>query len=469
MKLVFRMLTLGLLLFLPFHVAKGQNQTDELSPIYPETALPFRLEINTASFSLPVGLQSYSSAIYKGKWIFLAGRTNGLHGFDNIGNSFPPVYQNTTVYVVDPYFGTFKSRSLSESGLTQTQIDELSVTSAQDYQKGGTLYFIGGYGINSSTGQMETKNTLTTIRLKDLLKWVDRKKNHLNDAIRQVSHPLLQVTGGALYKNRNCDPFLLIMGQNFTGLYRDSSNGAYTEQIRSFWLEEQGKKLRIVPKEFSTVLPDYRRRDLNVVPTFYKGSPAYTAFAGVFTLDTGVWTVPVTIFPDGSSIEPNPNFSETFKQSMNHYNCPTFSLYSKHSGDTFVVFPGGISYGYFSGNTFQTDSEIPFINQMTTIQMDKHNNYQQYFLNVEYPYITSTGSNFGNQLLFGAGARFFPVEDVPIYKNGVIQLDKLKKPQVIGYIVGGIMSTLPNTTSSTDTTSSPYIFEVKLVPRRSCE
>jgi hypothetical protein len=82
----------------------------------------------------------------------------------------------------------------------------------------------------------------------------------------------------------------------------------------------------------------------------------------------------------------------------------------------------------------------------------------------EYPVIASTGSNPGNPLLFGAGAQFFRASGLPSYGNGVLDLDRLggSQPHVIGYIVGGIMSTLPNTNTQSDTAASPYIFKVML-------
>lgn len=441
------------------------NQTDTLSPILPETSLPFSIEIAEAPFSLPTGLQAFASGVYQGKWVFIAGRTNGLHGFDNIGNNFPPNFQNTTVYIVDPATGTSQSRSLNGSDLTQDQIDDLSATATEFFQKGSTLYVVGGYGINTSTGEMETKPRLTAINLEKLNKWVAGDSPSLKKAIRQVTHPYLQVTGGALYQNTPHDPFLLIFGQNFIGLYRDGSNGIYTQQVRSFWLNDNGKDLSILPNPSTTTTPDYRRRDMNIVPILKDNKPAYVGFAGVFTLDTGVWTVPVTIKPDGSSFEPDPNLDSTFKQGMNHYNCPTFGLYSTRSKDMYVVFPGGISFGYFSNGSFETDAEIPFINQVTTIKIDKENNYTQYLMNGEYPFIASTGTNPGNQLLFGAEAEFFPSDNVSLFHNGVIQLDKIKEPTVIGYIAGGIMSTLANTNDRSDSTSSPYVFTVTLIPR----
>ena len=67
-------------------------------------------------------------------------------------------------------------------------------------------------------------------------------------------------------------------------------------------------------------------------------------------------------------------------------------------------------------------------------------------------------------MLFGAGAQFFRASGPPSYGNGVFDLDQLggSRPYVIGYIVGGIMSTLPNTNTQSDTAASPYIFKVML-------
>jgi len=444
----------------------AQNQTETLSPVLSEASLPFTLEIAQAPFQLPKGLQSYASGVYKGKWILIAGRTNGLHDFANVGNNFPPQFQNTTIYVIDPVLGASMSRTLVNAGLSQAEIDTLSVTSPEFCQKGHTLYIVGGYGINTTTGQMETKSTLTVVHLKKLIKWVQNgSKSTLRKAIRQTSHPLLQVTGGTLFRFSSHDPFLLIMGQNFANLYVGASNGVYTQQVRRFWLNDDRKHLSITPKAISAIFPDYRRRDLNVVPILRRNQPAYVALAGVFTLDTGVWTVPVTILPDGSSTQPDPEASDTFKQAMNHYECPAFGLYSTRSKNMYIVLPGGISYGFFSGGTFQTDAEIPFINQVTTIKIDKQDRYTQYLMHTEYPLIASTGSNPGNTLLFGAEAQFFLHADIATFANNVIRLDKITKPTVIGYLVGGIMSTLPNTNTFTDSTASPYIFTVKLIPK----
>jgi hypothetical protein len=50
------------------------------------------------------------------------------------------------------------------------------------------------------------------------------------------------------------------------------------------------------------------------------------------------------------------------------------------------------------------------------------------------------------------------------YSNEVLKLDSIKKKTVIGYVVGGLMSTMPNTESQADSLPSPYIFEVIVEP-----
>ncbi len=448
------------------------NQTQELSPVLQNAFDTFQLQIVQADFSLPNGLQSYAWASYNGQWLFLAGRTNGLHDFSNTDDNFPPTAQNTDIYVVNPATGTTYSRSLYDpsSGLTQEQIDTLSVTSPQSEWNGDTLYITGGYGVITATGQFSTKDTLTAINIPGLMSWVINPSPGQTAAqyIRQISDPVFQITGGDMFQIDD-DIILLVFGQNFTGFYFDESNGMYSEQVRRFRLKDDGVNLDV---KFLPAKPDekknyYRRRDLNIVPAiFHQGGsyqPGLIAFAGVFTLDTGVWTVPVEIDRHGKPHMEKPH--KAFKQAMNHYQASNLELFSKKSKDMYSVLFGGISYGFIQNGAFQVDEEIPFINEVTTIKRDNHGNYTQYLMNSSYPVILSTQSNPGNQLLFGAGSHFFMAEDMPVFSNGVVDLDALgANPTVIGYIVGGIQSTLPNTNVITDSTASSYIFKVTITP-----
>ena len=470
-----KLVALSVIAVLCGSVVYADNQTATVSPILPSTTLPFQVAVEQANFSLPNGIHSGAFATYKDQWLFIAGRTNGLHGFGPGDNNFPPQQQNVVVYVVDPRVPVVYAKSLYDptAGLNQTQIDSLSVTSPQSYQSGKTLYMTGGYGVNTATGLFDTKNLLTAIDVRGLMHWVTNASPGETAAqyIRQISNDVFQVTGGYMTSTFGNET-LLIFGQNFTGFYTDSANGNYIQQVQRFKIHDNGKNLSVTVKDPYPALPDpnYRRRDLNVVPImqgFYgMPYPSFVAFSGVFTETSGAWTVPVLIDPKGVPSMNDPNNPSTFKQGMNNYVCPTVGLYSKRTRDMYTILFGGISFGYFQSGGFVTDSELPFINQITTIQLNKHGNYFQYLMSNQYPVIPSTGSNPGNPLLFGAGAYYIPVENLPAFDNDVLMLDKLgPDPLLIGYIVGGIMSTLPNTNVNSDSAASPYIFRVILTPQ----
>lgn len=247
--------------------------------------------------------------------------------------------------------------------------------------------------------------------------------------------------------------------------------------MRRFRIDDDGITLSFSPKGLDTLStpippdPSYRRRDLNVVPvvTATLGLPvsSWVALSGVFTFAGGAWKVPVSISPLGVPSMADPSLPGTFKQGMNNYVAPTLGLFST-SGNMYTVVMGGISFDYFANGVFQTDGELPFINQVTTIRIDPQGRFTQYLVDAEYPVpvILSTKSNPGNPLRFGAGAQFFPSIPLPMLDNGVLQLERLgTAPVVVGYIAGGIQSTVPNTTQRSDSSASPHIFKVTLIPR----
>lgn len=450
-------------------VFASNNQTDDLSPVLVDQ-LPFIITIEQADFSLPAGIHSGASAQYGGQYLYIAGRTNGLHGFNNDNNNFPPDQQNSTVFVIDVLTKKVYTRSLydSSSGLTQAQIDTLSVTSPQYYQSGNRLYITGGYGVDTSTGTFSTKAVLTAIDVPGLIAWVThpQRSTQASSFIRHISDPLFQVTGGAMYQYGQ-HPTLLIFGQNFAGFYNGASNGAYTQQVRRFNIIDDGEFLGFITQNATSQDPNYRRRDLNIIPIIrsvdHQKVPAYVALSGVFTLDTGVWTVPVEISADGNPFMSDPIVDATFKQGMNNYACPHVELLSAQ-GNMYSILFGGLTFEFYDGTDFLTDPEIPFTNNVTVIKRSKSGVYSQHLSPNQYPTIVSTASNPGNTLLFGAGGTFVIAPNMKLYSNNVLKLKKIKRPTVIGYIIGGIQSTLPNTNTTSDSAASPYIFKVILTP-----
>lgn len=453
--------------------ASSYNQTPLTTPILLNQKLPFEIKVEQADFSLPNGIQSYAQASYNGMWLFITGRTNGMHSFFPGNNNFPPAAQNTVVYVVNPATNSVYTRDLADptSGLTQHQVDLLSVTSAQFYTEQSTLYITGGYGVDTATGLFSTKDCLTAINIPGLMNWVinGNPSETALPYIRQIFNPVFRVTGGFMTKIRD-NPTLLVFGQDFEGYYNTNSNGIYTEQVRRFNIIDDGVTLdvEVLASRPEDRRPEYRRRDLNVVPIIHYDQGRYRqkliAYSGVFTVAGGIWNVPVVINSGGHSEMLSPYIPQSFKQGMNNYTCPTIGLFSKNSRDMYTIVLGGLSYGYYDTNGFQTDDEVPFINQITTIKYNKNGDFTQYLLDEEYPVILSTQSNPGNQLLFGAAAQFILARRDIIYGNGVLNLDALTEPTLIGYIVGGIQSTVPNTSVPSDSAASPYIFKVTLTP-----
>lgn len=462
----------------PACVTEADNQTPDVSQIHSGEKLPFRVEIEKTNFELPQGIHSGVFATHKGRWLLLAGRTNGMHSFANNDNNFPSQQQNSWVFVIDPHNQKTYKRSLDsyQAGLTQGQIDTLSVTSPQFYQEGSTLYITGGYGIDTSTYQFDTKDVLTAINVPGLMHWAmepdnSDSQNTAAKYIRQTSNPIFKVTGGYMDRIGDHDT-LLVFGQNFQGFYQTESNGSYTQQVRRFRIIDDGVHLDVQTKNAIPENPDpnFRRRDLNVVPAIKweggKPNPYLIAFSGVFTLTGGAWTVPVTISSLGFPSMENPENYGTFKQGMNSYVCAALGLFSKKHKDSYTIFLGGISYGYFSGNTFTTDSELPFTNQVTVVKRNHHGIFKQYIVDAEYPFIQATGANEGNPLLFGAGAQFIPMNGCDHYGNGVVKLDKIKRSKIVGYVVGGIQSSVPNTETRYDSQASAYVFKISLKPKK---
>lgn len=470
-----------------FGALYGGNQTSYISLPLREDSLPYRISIEQASFSLPVGLQSFVMGTVDEQWVFISGRTYGLHGF--AGNTFPNAGRSTSVYVVNFNTGASFSRSLLDSSaeLSQAEIDLLAVTNAFFFQNEGsdTLYMIGGYGYNTAKAAYETSSVLTAIDLRALVKWVKHEPGATSAAaaMRRISNPLLQVTGGLLLQSNPHQPYLIGLGQNFIGTYvDDTSEGNYTFQVRPFQIIDNGINLFIQPYSQPIPNPTYRRRDLNIVPIIRKVDNSlnfdYLGLGGVFTpgADGGAWTIPIEIKEDGSSAMLDASNPNTFAQGMNNYSCPTISLYSQSTNDMYVLLFGGISFYYSQnggfyepGGSFIEDASLGFNNDITTIRIDSSGNYNQYFMSGTFPTIVPPfGTDPGPALLFGSNAVFIPADGIPIYPNGVIAFDKLgSEPIVLGYIVGGIASSRSEAISqitNVDTRSSSYIFSVILTP-----
>ena len=437
-----------------------QNQTNVYSPIHSNDSLNFKIDIKNCNMVLPEGLQSYCVGRYKDIIFLMCGRNNGMHGFSNTTPNFPSNSQNCAFYMI--HKGKVFWKSLFNSDLNRKEIDYLSVTSPQSCQINNNLYISGGYGINTKTEKFSTKKMLTIIDLKNLSKWIKNPKcKNLKKRITFIRSSIFQITGG--YMTHRKGKFLLVFGQNFDGIYTENADPptytqTYSNQIRIFEIKNENTgvktkaKAKVKIQKYTKKNDDYRRGDLNVLSN--PSNDGLIAFSGVFTLNNGIWTLPVLISENGKTKE-----KTQFKQGVNNYNCASTCLYSKKHKETYYILFGGLTYQFFTNGQLNTDPELPFTNQCVTIK-HKNNKFKQYLMDNEYPVILSTTQNVGNFLLFGTSASFIPLKH---YKDDVIDYDILrssKKKQLIGYIIGGIASTLPNTNQSSDSWASTLVFNV---------
>jgi hypothetical protein len=456
--------------------ALAANQTATLTPIQIGSQLPYEIRLLPYAFGsaeLPT-LHSFAAGQFEGKWVLISGRTNGLHRFETVGAlNFQPEYQNREIWVIDPVAKHSWRRSLEGAGggLTAAELNSLTPTNNQFYQDGNRLYTTGGYGVQSTlpdgTPVNGTFDKLSAIDLPEIVDWVMTGSGVAKDHIRQISNSTFRVTGGAMYEIDGRTH--LVFGQDFQGNYNPNKNGTYTNQIRSFDIVDDGINLSIANAAATTPDTNYRRRDLNIAPTIRniggQLDKGLLVLSGVFTPTIGAWTVPVEIDAAGNPSMDDPNDSNTFKQGFNGYHSAKLGLFSEATGEMHEILLGGISLQYLNTRTMQaeTDDNLPFINDITSVVIDATGNYSQHWLG-EFPILNDLD---GNRLRFGANAEFFLAEGIQTFDNGVIKLDQISQPTVLGHIFGGLMTNGPHTRSGSPpatSSASNIIFTVLYTP-----
>lgn len=460
-----------LFIALQVSVVVAQHQTDNTSPVRLNSNLGYTIGLRPVDFgiaNLPT-LHSYSVGTWNGRWVMMAGRTNGLHGFSDVGSqNFPVASQNRDVWVIDPVSGQSWSRSLldASSGLSANDVAALTTTNNQFVQRGDQLYTVGGYGANATSG-FSTHNALAAIDLPGIVDWVTTGNGTAAENIRMVRDEMFRVTGGAMYEMNGRTH--LVFGQNFNGGYIPGRNGEYTRQIRSFDIVDDGTNLGIENVTLTTPLPEYRRRDLNVFPTISRApggglTQGLTALSGVFTEANGVWTVPVEIDANGNPSMADPKAPGTFRQGMNNYHSAKLGLFSEATGAMHEVLFGGLTLVDYDPTTqqFYQDDNIPWTNSITAVVRNELGEYEQTLLG-SFPQLFDQE---GNLLRFGANGEFIPLDGLGLYENGVINLDALTGPTVLGHIYGGLFSNAPHVRNVPGAVSgaSNIIWEVTFIP-----
>jgi hypothetical protein len=419
------------------------------------TNLPYSLRIDVVPMPSVPSIQSGDYAQAGGKWLVIGGRTNGLHGFDPTGQTnFPRRFQNNTIYVIDPGTGQIWSEPWSATGLPASVTTPLSSTDQNFYQSGDRLYAIGGYSLDPATNRFHTYDTLTAISVSGLINAVINHGN-VGAQLKQIHDPRLRNTGGTLATLGN--RAYLVFGQDFEGGYNGSTadgSQVYTDEVRSFRLVDKGNILAITDYKSQRDPVNFRRRDYNLAPVvFPNGQRGLAALGGVFTPDGNGFRNPIVIGPDGFA-----RVNTRYQQYFSQYTSALVPLFDARNASMATVLFGGIGlYHYdFTTGTLTADTNLPFVNDVTSFVHRADGSNQEFIMPSQLP------------AKLGTEAAFFASPGLPMYSNGVVKLDQLHGPTTLGYIYGGIFSSVANTfppaDPSTSTTASNLVLKVTLIP-----
>jgi hypothetical protein len=124
------------------------------------------------------------------------------------------------------------------------------------------------------------------------------------------------------------------------------------------------------------------------------------------------------------------------------------------------VLMGGIGLYYYSDGQLTEDMSLPWTDNVTSLVQAADGSFQEYIMS-PIPAVTAGGTGY-----YGANSAFFANQALPASRTGVIKLDKLSSPTVMGYMYGGIYSTVQTTTSNTfsATGASNQVFQITLTP-----
>jgi hypothetical protein len=390
---------------------------------------PFGILIEEEAFPGFPALQSFVLGNHDGKWVLIGGRTDGLHRRQPFA-AFDPDFNNTTIYVADVASKQVWSKPLT--GLPVPIIEQLQSSNMEFVQRGETLYIAGGYGYSPSADEWITYPYLAAVHLPGLVEAVVNNGD-IAPFFRQTEDTRLRVTGGYLGILDNS--FYLVGGQNFEGRYNPHgpTHGPgffqqYTNAIKKFNIEDDGATWSISGFEETIDTANLHRRDYNLVPqVFPNGSKGFTAFSGVFQYDQDLpWLNTVDILPGGYSM------NNSFNQYLNQYHTAHAALFSESQNAMYTLFFGGISrYQLNAAGVLVDDAEVPFVKTISLALRAADGSMQEYKLGEMPGYL-------------GSSAEFVPAGGLPESGHGVLLYDGLAEAQLLGYIVGGIESTLPN-------------------------
>jgi hypothetical protein len=379
-------------------------------------------------------MHSFVFAQSNGKWLIIGGRTNGLHGFTPM-TAFPPAFQNKYAYVIDPGTSQVWSRELALD-ISSSIADPLRSTNQQYIQVGNNLYITGGYGLDSSNGQLSTFAKLTLIDVDGMINAVVSGTT-MSPYVRQTTDTRMKVTGGEMgYLNGYV---YLFGGHNFNGVYfntgQGNNNQVYTNSYKKFQATANGSSVDITNYTSTVDTVSFHRRDFNLVPSIKPdGSEYLIAYGGVFRYGEDLpFFNPILLDGTGTTV------TTGFDQQLNQYTTANMNLFDSTTNDMYTMFFGGTAMYYYDtiSATIKVDSLVPFIDDISLVTRNSAGNFSETLYPVRMPG------------LLGTNAKFILNDNISQYDNGVIKFREINARTMVGYIFGGIKASEPNMGPST--------------------
>jgi hypothetical protein len=481
-------------------MADGPNQTTTFSPIE-DGGVPFSVELEEVVWTgdaLPT-IQSTSYARYDHELVFIGGRTSGVHGFDcDPDNNFMPKQFNESIFVVDYLNEHVYMRPLSDGDLTEFQIADLSSTNKLFFHESERLLMVGGYGHQHETppkggewlgcpvqadSRFQTYDTMKVVDLAGVIAWVKGDASELSSHISFFDAPvdapdLFRITGGTMLLVE--DEYWLCLGHSYDGGYIPGcacptpAQQIYTKSIRRFAFDPDDPASVPVFLGETDAQPDWaRRRDLNVLPVRYgEQDRGAVALSGVFTEQDGIWTVPITIRPDGTMDQADPDAEDTFRQGFNIYHSATMNFWSSSQAENWMLVFGGMGYQVLESGVLTEDAFIPYSNEVLAVRFapgellePDDDEWSQHFPGASFPAIID--ETIGLPYYFGSEMSVMPVIDHDWY---IYDLDDIDDTTHVAYIYGGIVSPGQNRSEQNyrATYASNRIFKVLVSPIQPC-
>lgn len=476
--------TLGLasmLLLVTPCVAQSNNQTETLSPMI-AGGTPFALTIEPVEWSgdpLPA-IHSAATARDGDRLLFVGGKTSGVHGFTcDPAENFPAAEFSREIFVIDLATGDVYARRVDDaaSGLTVAQQAEMASINTLRQQVDDALLVAGGYGLDPA-GEYVTFGTLRVIDVPGVIEWTMGGRGTLAGRVRFVEAPsampdLFTLTGGELLRrstDAGSDEFLLCLGHSYQqgyGCMPGSPGQTYSRGVRRFSIDLNASPPTVTHLGTTPHASWARRRDLNILPARVAGGMGAIVAAGPFTPgpSPGIWTVPITVAPDGTMSMDDPNDPTTLRQGFATYTSASLPMWSASRNENWLVSLGGIGFQVVSDDRYVRSSSLPYSNAGFALRHAPGSDDWSQHLLLEASFPETESPSSGLVWYHGTETHTFP--SATLDEHDMYDLDALLaigKPVEVAILHGGIVAEGQGIGSSPNTYASNAMFRVTIEP-----